>query len=171
MRIAQVVLALVMFSASAAWAGDAAGVTPGMLVRVTQPHWKVKGLVLAIDPETLTLAVEGQDLNIRLARSRIVRIEVGQRRSVAAGAARGAGRGLLLGGAAGAVLGAAHGGEGLGGSVLLNVMVVGGFWSMLGGVIGAAHPGESWKRLSTERIRVSVAPHRGGIEASLSASF
>jgi hypothetical protein len=172
MRIRTVVSAIVMCAAPAAWAGEAAEVTPGMLVRVTHPGWKVKGLVLAADPEALTLAVEGRDAPIRLARRPITRIEVGERRSVAAGAARGAWRGLLFGGAAGVVAGIANGGESLYGSAALNAMLGGGFSSLIGGVIGAAKPGERWKPLVSERVRVGVAPQRGrGVSVALSVSF
>jgi hypothetical protein len=160
MRNALVVSAIVMVF-PAAWRGETAEVAAGMLVRISQPNWKVKGLVLATDPETLTLAVEGRDAPIRLARSRITRIEVGERRSVSAGAARGAGRGLLFGGAAGLVIGVASGGEDRG---YFNAALV-------GGVIGAAKPGERWKPLSTERIGVSVTPRRGGVGVAMSLSF
>lgn len=172
MRVSPVVSAIVMLFAPAAWSGEAAGVTTGMLVRVTQPGWKVKGLVLAADPETLTLAVEGREAPIHVARSHITRIEVGERRSVAAGAARGACRGLLFGGAAGLVAGVASGGENPGYKAAYGAMVNGPFFALVGGVIGAAKPGEKWKPLAGERVHVGVAPQRGrGVSVVMSVSF
>jgi hypothetical protein len=171
MRITLLVSAIVMLFVPAAWPGETTEVTTGMLVRVTQPRWKVKGLVLAADPETLTLAVEGRDAPIRLTRSRITRIEVGERRSVAAGAARGAGRGLLMGGAFGLIAGAASSKEDRGPNAVLSSMATGAFSALVGGVIGAAKPGERWKPLPTGRVRLGVAPRHGGVAVAMSVSF
>jgi hypothetical protein len=173
MRMAWLVSAMLVAPAIAACAAESEDLSVGMLVRVTISQQKLKGLVLATDPEALTLVVEGQHTPIRLVRADIRRIEVGTRRSPWAGAARGAGRGLLIGGAAGLLIGSIPSDADSRTFGMVASGTVTGFWSaLIGGIIGAAKPGEGWKPLPGERVRVGVAPQRGrGVGVAMSVSF
>jgi hypothetical protein len=166
--------------------------SPGPRVRVTAPSVSGKrliGVLAGLDETTLTLQREGDKGPLQMPRASVTKIEVSRRRSRAAGA----GVGMLLGVGTAAVVGLVSGddcgrspGGGPGGvwrrrgggglyclddtaiAVLSGIVIV-PVATLLGLV---ATPGEKWEVATVDRLRLAVAPTRGGgVRAALAIRF
>ena len=178
MRYALIVafVGILSLAAAVALADDTVQLATGTRVRVTVPTGggRLVGTVLALDDKKLTLQVPGKTDTTVLRREDITKVEVSAgRRSRGGGALIGA----AIGAGAGALIGLAAGSDdpgtfiriSAGGKALFAAIVL----APIGAVVGAAvHPGERWKELPKDRIRLSLVPVSGrGAAVSLAFVF
>jgi hypothetical protein len=155
-------------------------------VRVTAPSFSGKrlvGIVVGLDETTLTIQRQAAKGSLQVPRAAITKIEASRHRSRKA---MGAGIGLLVGLGATAALYMAAGDRceavpkddvlpqvlcavGTRGSAILNGIRIVPAATLLGLV---AAPGEKWEVSTTDRLRIAVAPTRGGgVRAALAIRF
>jgi hypothetical protein len=178
---------------SGAEADEPVSLVPGRRVRLTAPSVAGKRLVgnlVSLDDATVTLQRDGAKDTMQVPRLAITKIEVSRQRSRKG---KGAAIGMLVGVGAAVAIGLAAGedcgslpepapgiigfsellarnlcvgkGEAAALSAILTVPL-----GTLFGVVGA--PGEKWEASSPSRLRVAVAPARGGgVRAALTVTF
>jgi hypothetical protein len=162
------ILALLALAVPGAACGQAAEVQPGRRLRVwtenapeQRPRFeRTTGTLSSLTDETLFLNVGDQGQVWQISRPSIARMDVAHARPRSAAAFRSAGIGLLAGLATGAAMGFALGSDTDGFPALTagqKAMMLGVGLAVpsaiVGAVIGASRPGESW-----ERIPLQVAP-------------
>lgn len=152
----------------------------GPRVRVTAPSFSGKrlvGVLVGLDETTLTLQRQGDKGSLQVPRAAITKVEASRHPGRKG---RGAGIGLLVGLGAAAVVGLAAGEDcGSPGRRLLcfdqaDVAFLSGILivpaATLLGVV--ASPSERWEVSTTDRLRLAVAPTRGGgVRAALTIHF
>ncbi len=162
------IIALLLVASPNLLAQDSSQVLPGTRVRVTAPAVDanpLKGTVVAVSPETLTLAVEGLvgetwDPRLEIPVESVTGLELSRGKYSRLG--KGALIGGLIGGGLGFGLGVAAAAESGGfydpgaeaipmAAALLGVMGAG-----VGGVIGLLSPGERWEEVPLDRIRIEA---------------
>lgn len=171
-------------AALAAGGGLRAELAGNRLRIVTTTGAWFEGRLASAGEGSLTL-VDERGVSLSLEPSQVARLEVGQRRSRLAGAARGA----FIGAGVMAVLGATvylidrseQREDGLCGDLNTGIRtctkkgeisgaVVGG--AMIGALWGAGKPGITWKPMRSDAIRLAVSPLRGGgVGARATISF
>jgi hypothetical protein len=156
-----------------ALADDATALTLGTRLRVTTDH-RLVGRLLAQDDQSLTLDLGKKGDPVVVPRASITRIQesLGPSRR---------GKGALVGSAAAVALSIALGivyGQSCSRDSFLcfthTEMAAGAAILLVppGAVIGALTKGEHWRKVPLDRLRVGLAPTRGGgIGASVSLSF
>jgi len=169
-----------------AQADEAKTLPSGPRVRLTAPSVSGKrlvGTVVGLDEVALTLQRHGVTDTMLVPRAAITRLEIsrGRRRSKGAliGAVVGLGSGVALGLATGsdcssdpdlrALFVAFFGGcKGTTRAVVISVATV-----PVGALVGfLVAPGEKWEASSPDRLRIAVAPTRGGgVRAAVSVRF
>ena len=157
----------------------------GSRVRVTAPSFSGKrlvGVLVGLDETTLTLQRQEGTGSLQVPRAAITKIEASRHRSRKA---RGAGIGLLVGLGTAAVVGLAAGENcgavpedeylrrffcfDRGDMALLSGILIVPAATLLGVV---ASPSEKWEVSTTDRLRLAVAPARGGgVRAALAIRF
>jgi hypothetical protein len=156
---------------------------PGARVRISESHSGAAttetGTLVAIRADTLVLQPEHRVDTLRIPVGSVRTLEVSRGRKSRVGA--GIGYGALVGVATGALVPLAVCGGDCGASSVGNftgLLVVGGAvlgavaGSVVGGVIGAAHSGERWEQVPSDRWHLSVAPRpRGGVALAVSVPF
>ena len=169
-------LAALSCAAGEVLADDTVQLPAGAKVRVTLATVmnRLTGRALALDDTTLTLQITGQADSTLLRRGDITTLAVSsgrhsRGRGALIGAGVGAGAGIVIGLASGSdpkgsFLAFSAGDKALIGAILL---------APIGALIGlAVPPGERWKEVQLDRIRLSVHPIRGrGLGVSLALSF
>jgi hypothetical protein len=174
-------------AAGMAQADDAWSLSAGARVRLTAPSVSGKrltGTVLGIDDATLTLRRGPRGETMQVPRAAITTLEVSRGGRRGKGALIGAAAGLASGVALG--LGTGHHCTGSDWELLYVVLTVGvdcrggsraAVLSALtvpsGALVGfLLAPGEKWEMASTDRLRIGVAPTRGGgVRAAVSLRF
>ena len=143
-------------------------------VVVSSGQGRLTGGLLAVDNERLTLQIENEKTPRVLPRAEVTALAVSAgRRSRGRGALLGAGVGVVVG----AVIGFAGGDDpnvdegGLTASE--NAVEGAGIFGAIGALIGLAiPPGERWKEVPLDRVRVSLLPVRGrGVRVSVVVPF
>ena len=143
-------------------------------VRVSGEQQPLVGRLFAVNTDSLTLQIEKEKAPRVLPRAQITALAVSAGR-------RSRGRGALLGGCVGVVVGAVVGYAGgddpnvnEGGLTASENAVEGaGIFGAIGALIGlAVPPGERWREVPLDRVRVSLLPVRGrGIRVSVVVPF
>ena len=172
-------LVVLVAGAHSAQAGDPSGAGSGPRVRLTAPTLSGKRLIGTLvrqDDATLTLQREGAEA-LTVPRAAITRIEVSRHRGRRG---LGAGIGALVGIGAAVAIGR-HSGEdcddGRFRFLCFDRTTTAALYAILtvpaGTVVGAVvAPGEKWETTTTDRLRLTMAPVRGGgARASLSVRF
>jgi hypothetical protein len=186
------VLAMAVVPLLAGAIGASAEESPsGSRVRVTAPSFSGKrlvGVLVGLDETTLTLQRQGAKGPLQVPRAAITKIEASRHPSRKA---RGAGIGLLVGLGAAAVVGLAAGDNckpvpendlwDLGARLQNSLCYSKGDMALLSGILlvpaatllgVVASPGEKWEVSTTDRLRIAVAPARGGgVRAALAIRF
>jgi uncharacterized protein YndB with AHSA1/START domain len=136
----------------------------------------VTGRVLAADLDSMTiLPAQGEAVVVPV--GRIDRFDrSGGRRSRGGGLLRGAGLGFALGAVSGTLVEATatreeRGTATRGENVFFGAVALGASSALLGAVVGVFAPGEHWVRTEPGKVRVTLAPTRGGAAASVRVSF
>jgi hypothetical protein len=177
-------LALVLV-ASGGQAEDGADTT-GLLLRVKAREADgrtvtITGRLIEVDAQD-TLVVGGSSPVevFRVPRERVVQLERATPRSRGQGLARGAGIGLAVGALSGAAIGLASGDDecrkcflsfSAGDKALLGGFALGALGGLLGGAVGAGHPGQRWVPLGILTDRVSLAAPMRGVGAGVTLRF
>lgn len=154
-------------------------VQEGDRVRVLADGARGVFTVIRVDVDTLTLESPSSVGPRRLGVHSIRRLHVNRGpRSVGAGALRGAGMGLGVGAITGAIFGLASGddeGSFIAFSAEQKALVFGVTFGLggaaLGGVLGAALPGERWERVSVGEGLSLVPTGNGALAVSYSYRF
>lgn len=182
-----VAVVAVMVDVSAAAAEEPAAFA-GQRVRLTVPSVSGKrliGTLVGLDETTLTLRRYGVDDTLQVPREAIARLEVSRHRSrkakgAALGALIGLGAALAVGVAAGDDCGLIQGDDfstrlqrsfcfDKGETAVISAILFVPAGTLLGLV---AAPGEKWEPSTPGRLRVGVAPMRGGgVRVGLSVAF
>lgn len=169
-----------LVGAGAAQGDEPTGAGSGPRVRLTAPAVSGKRLIGTLvrqDDATLTLQRQGAKETMAVPRAAITRIEVSRHRSRRG---KGAGIGALVGLGAAVVIGVAAGEDCYDGRARLICFDKGTMTAAsalltipVGTLLGmAVAPGERWQTTTPERLRVALAPVRGGgVRASLSLRF
>ncbi len=181
-RIVPLVVALVLTASVDLAAQQESTVAPGSRIRVSAPTVSsrpIVGEVVAVHSDTLVIDasawVRGRTQWERLEEAEIplgslTRLEVSQ------GKKSNVGKGALIGGLVGAGVGLALGlaasaedSEGFApvgpegaGDVLGVSAIMGGLGAGIGALIGAISPGERWKEVPLDRLRIDVTPVASG---------
>jgi hypothetical protein len=132
--------------------------------------WVVGRLVEVGDGSIRIKPAKGEVVEIPLRRLDRLDRSLGQR-SLGKSTLRGAGYGLVGGAALGVLVGSMGSGGFLAPEPQEAAVVVGLAGAALGGFIGLGAPGERWEKTEPGAWRVSVAPARGGVAASVRFSF
>jgi hypothetical protein len=163
----------------------------GPRVRVTAPAFSGKrlvGVLVGLDETTLTLQRQGDKGSLQVPRAAITKIEASRHPGRKG---RGAGMGMLVGLGTAVVVGVATGedcGSPGGGPGGVSGRRGGGFlcfdkadMALLSGILlvpaatllgVVASPSEKWEVSTTDRLRIAVAPTRGGgVRAALTIRF
>jgi hypothetical protein len=143
-------------------------------VKMSNAQGSLVGGLLALDNERLTLQIENEKAPRVLPRAEVTALAV-------SGGRRSRGRGALIGAGVGAVVGAVIGFAGgddpdvdEGGMTASQNAVEGaGIFGVMGALIGlAVPPGERWREVPLDRVRVSLLPVRGrGVRVSVAVHF
>jgi hypothetical protein len=192
MTRSSMVLAMAVASLLVAAIGASAEESPsGARVRVTAPSFSGKrliGVLVGLDETTLTLQPPGAKGSLQVPRATITKIEASRHPGRKA---RGAGIGLLVGLGAAAVVGLAAGDDctpspednlgDFGTRLRYSLCFDKGDMALLSGILlvpaatllgVVASPSEKWEVSTTDRLRIAVAPTRGGgVRATLAIRF
>jgi hypothetical protein len=174
-RLGALVVGCILLTTSAT-ADETPPLAAGTRVRVqmSNERQRLVGRVFALDNDSLTLQVEKEEAPRVLPRAQVSALAVSAgRRSRGRLALLGAGVGVVVG----AVIGFAGGDDpnvdegGL--TAGENAVEGAGIFGAIGALIGlAVPPGERWKEVPLDRVRVSLLPIRGrGIGVSVVVPF
>jgi hypothetical protein len=173
---------LAFLVAVAAGAATAEEVAAGTRVRLTGPRLGAQtGTLLLMDAEAVTLRTRNGKV-VRMPSAEVRRLEVSRRPSRRG---RNAFIGMAAGAASGFILGAATNSDGCTPSPLHPCLFGTDPWfsdeesgllaavpgALLGALVGSMTGGEKWESVSDARVRVGVAPSRGGAAAAVTVRF
>jgi hypothetical protein len=148
----------------------------GERVRARTVGWKdreewVVGRLLDVGEDSIRIQpAQGEAVEIPLRRLDRLDRSLGQR-GLGKSTLRGAGGGLLGGAALGALVGAMGSGGLIDFEPEETAVALGVAGAVLGGFIGLGAPGERWEKTEPRAWRLSVAPARGGVGATVRFSF
>jgi hypothetical protein len=171
-RVLVVAMIVAGLAATGLPAQEASLAQPGQRVKVRSPDARGVFVVQSAAADTLVLAASNGGTHVVPVAS-ISRFEVsaGERTRLES-FGRGAGFGFLIGAVIGGGLGLTSGNDGIfsaGETALILGTFTGGVGAIIGGALGAANPGERWRRVPVRRV--TVAPSSGGFAAAVSLAF
>jgi hypothetical protein len=178
MKILGTTAAIVLGAAVLAGAGEPAILGIGSKVRVkVHKEPAAEGLVVATDPETLTLSLpSGATREIAWSKVKTMQVS-GGRRSAGNGFLRGAGAGLASGALVGVMTGFVAGDDAAcsecwfrlsaGEKATAGAVLLGGAGTIVGGVFGAVAPGERWQTVGERRLTLAPQADPSGKGAGL----
>lgn len=182
MKILGTTVAMVLGAAVLAGAGEPATLGLGSKVRVkVHKEPAAEGLVVATDPETLTLSLPS-GARREIAWSKVQKLQVSRgKRSTGKGFLRGAGIGLAGGALAGVVTGVMAGDDApcrdcwfrfsAGEKATMGAVLLGGAGTVVGGIFGLAAPGEKWERVGERQFTLAPQVDPRGQGAGLALRF
>jgi hypothetical protein len=158
-------------------------VMPGQRVKVQSPAVAGEFIVRSSSSDTLVLGTMESDETYSVPAQSVTHLAVSAGpRSRRAGAGRGLGLGFLGGAVIGAMLGFADGDDkcvegqwcifdlSASDKAVLGGVLMGGVGAAIGGLVGAARPGERWQKVPVRRVAAGPAAG-GGFAAAVSLAF
>jgi hypothetical protein len=154
---------------------------PGQRIKIKSSGARGDFFVQGAGPDTLHVVKRGNTQTHAVSISSISQLSVSSgERTRMAGLGRGAGLGFVVGAGIGGAIGFASGSDSCEGGcgmfestagekALIAGAVIGVLSAAIGGALGAANPGERWRRVPVRRV--TVAPSSGGFAAAMSLAF